>query len=107
MSIAVSTGSKRSWPVNDPRPHAPLSAARTLPIEGIMVVGVKVLGVEGLDMGQQRLGEAATLDLVVRQGPLQVGVQRLQCRVAIDLGEPALVVDDLAVAEHGAHTAGF
>ena len=43
-----------------------------------MIVGIEIVGIEGADMRQQRLGQAATLDFVVGQRALQILVQGAQ-----------------------------
>ena len=72
-----------------------------------MLLGIKVIGVESPDMRQQCFGEAAAFDLVVGERPLQILVQRLERGVAVDPGELAVVVNDLAVANDGANAAGL
>ena len=45
--------------------------------------------------------------LVVGECPSQVLVQRPKRAVAVDFGEQAVVMNDVAVANHGTHTAGL
>src|SRR6201987_1198822 len=78
---------------------------RALPIKRRMLIGVEVIGIECPDMWQQRLGKAASFDLVVGERPLQVLVQRPQRAVAINLRELAVLINDVAVADDGEHAA--
>jgi hypothetical protein len=42
-----------------------LLPGRTLPLEGLMLPRIEVVGVESLHMWQQRLGKATTFGLVI------------------------------------------
>src|SRR6202040_604096 len=79
----------------------------TLPIKGRMLFGIEVIGIECSHMRQQWLGEAAAFDLVVRERSLQVLVQRPKRAVAVDSGKFGVVINDVTVADDGAHAAGL
>ena len=55
-------------------------------------------------MRQQRIRQPAPFHLVIGQRLAQIIVQRTQCAIAIDLGEFAVGIDHLAIADHAVHT---
>src|SRR5690349_13164035 len=71
---------------------------RALPVKRLVRLRVEVVAVELLHVRQQCLRELAPLDLIVGERLLQIVVQRLERAVAIDTGELAVAIDDLAVA---------
>src|SRR5215218_3476468 len=79
----------------------------TLPIKGHMLFGVEVIRIEFPNMRQQCFGEVAAFHLVVGERSLQVLVQCPKRAVAVDSGKFAVVIDDIAIADYGAHGAGF
>src|ERR1700716_1753850 len=85
----------------------PASDSRALPVERLVFRGIDIAGVELLHMRQQRLGEIAPFDLIIAQRVLPVVMQRLECVLAIDPHEAAIVVDHFAVAHDGTYAVGL
>src|SRR5882672_8114329 len=78
----------------------PLLNPRALPIVGNRRIGIAIAVIECLDMREDRLGQKSPLDFLAAERPLHDLRQLAQRGIAVEPGEVAVLVEDLAGGHH-------